>query len=285
MRGDVKERGILFSGAMVRAILDGTKTETRRVMKPQPYGNGFLAGDNLLCFNDYLPPSAILLDVNRGGLRYTTSNYEGWEEECPLGRAGERLWVREAYYQRGHWEPVPGVRTKTGREKWRFVPDDDVILFEAPAEYRKGRHHKDPGTVAWHKRLGRFMPRAASRITLEIDEVRVERLHEIDEEGARAEGLECRDGDGGRPGAGYKWSGRGCHAGTVGEWGKCFHTPADDGRCRCVVGGPTPAQCAFRELWERINGPGSWDLNPWVWVLRFHRIDATTTETREAAHA
>lgn len=105
-------------------------------------------------------------------------------------RRGSLLWVRETHYRYGHWEPVPGARTKTGRMKWRFVADSDAVLFDPPAEpIRLGRHHRDPATPAWHKRLGRFMPRSFARLGLEVVSVRAERLQEITTEDVYAEGV------------------------------------------------------------------------------------------------
>lgn len=164
----MKERPILFSAPMVRALLAGTKTQTRRVVKPQPE----------------------TADVeNRRIVPYIGAGDRlARELRCPYGGPGDHLWVREDHYRYGHWEPLPGVRTKTGRMKWRFVAETDEIRFDPPASFRKGRHTKDPETPAWHKRLGRFMPRAFSRLTLELTEVRVERVQDMSEADAIAEG-------------------------------------------------------------------------------------------------
>jgi len=143
---------------------------------------------------------------------------------------GDLLWVREEHYRYGHWEEVPGVRTKGGRQKWKFVADTDEVVYEPPVSFRKGRHHKDSHTTAWHKRLARFMPRWASRITLEVVSVRVERLNDCSREDAIAEGIDIDP-----------------------------ELPADP-------------RDTYRSLWESINGPGSWDANPWVWVVGFKAL-------------
>lgn len=222
-----KERPILFSGAMVRAILNGSKTQTRRVVKPQPA-------------NDPAIHHPIEPYRTSGGdwnwVLAATGMGTGDPFPCPYGKPGDLLWVREEHYRFGHWEPVPGVSTKGGRQKWRFVADADETLFDAPDEYRKGRHHKDPSTPAWHKRLARFMPRSVSRITLEITDVRVERLNDINEQDAEAEGIDFMR-----------------------------EIPDADETLR--------ASKLFEVLWESINGIGSWSLNPWVWVIEFRRVE------------
>lgn len=179
----IQTKPILMSALMVLATLreinaPGTgKTQTRRIIKQasmidrdctdavRPFGDGTY----FMCAAD--------------GTHMTG------QFKCPYGQPGDLLYVREDYYQRGHWEAVEGKLTKGGRQKWRFVPESEEISFDEPSEYRKGRHHKDPATIAYHKRLGRFMPRAYSRITLEITDVRAERLQDISEADARNEGF------------------------------------------------------------------------------------------------
>jgi hypothetical protein len=110
-----------------------------------------------------------------------------------------------------------------------------------------------------------FMSRWASRISLEVTAVRIERLQEVSEEDAVAEGLRAQVGD---SDAGYTWSGTGYEGGIPGS----FHTPGTAG-CRCNVAGPSPAQCAYRELWDSINGKRApWSANPWVWVVEFRSL-------------
>jgi len=211
----MKERPILMSAEMVRALLAGRKTQTRRLVKLMDTGRVKLPGSHR---NWHLEDPNVV-------------------KACPYGLPGDRLWVRETYYQVGHWEPVPGIKTKTGKQKWKFVPDRPAIRFDQPPEYRKGRHHKDPQTVAWHKRLARFMPRKASRLTLEIKTLRVERLQDISEADAKAEGIQCP----------------GCQSGE--------HIACTD------------LVKAYRKLWESLNGTDSWKANPWVWVIEFQLLN------------
>jgi hypothetical protein len=146
------DRPIPFSDPMVSALLAGRKTQTRRA-------GGLVVGIS--------SEQAESLDL------------DGWSVgECAGGMwaarvsPGDRLWVREAYWQRGHWVETPGL-TKQGRIKWAFVPADDDVRFDRP-----------DGEV----RLGRFMPRKYSRITLDVTELRVERLQSISRGDAMEEG-------------------------------------------------------------------------------------------------
>lgn len=216
---------------MVQAILGRRKTQTRRVVKIQPYRQCVRVvphGDEFL---------QVLLDGE--GAEFTLGNVNK-RLKCPYGKVGDHFWVRETFYQRGNWQDVPNVKTKTGRQKWQFVPVDDVIVFEPPETLRKGRHHKDPYTIEWHKRLGRFMPKKYSRTTLEIIDIRVERLQDISTDDAISEGLEIK----------YPYMD-----------GQRFYNG--------IVGDPI---ASFKKLWESINGTDSWDENPWVWVVKFKVI-------------
>src|ERR1035437_104911 len=220
-----KSRPILFSPAMVTAILDGKKSQTRRAITPQPISSK--------------PEAEWYPDAYDGGPEWTVWGKKGsavdnkctlpfWK--CPYGVVGDSLWVREEHYRFGHWREVPGVKTKTGKQKWAFIPDSDQVLFVMPDKsYLKSRLKDYPEAPAWHKRLARFMPRSCSRITLEITEIRVERLCDISETDSIAEGVSDRDEDG--------------------AW--------------------TSASEAYAELWDKINGDGSWNKDPFVWCLTF----------------
>lgn len=240
----MKSRPILFSAPMVRALFAGTKTQTRRTVKKQP------------------PPwtetvrrlhDASSIYVGHGWQAETPMDKrrESWRDACPYGAPGDTLWVREEHYRFGHWEPIAGVRTKGGRQKWKFVAETAEVRYNdnAPESFRKGRHHKDPTTPAWHKRLARFMPRALSRLTLEITAVRVERLQGISEADCWAEGIEACDG--------------------ILENTAIFDCAKRMGRSY------EDAAPTYAALWESINGEkpeACWSANPWVWVVEFKRV-------------
>ena len=193
----MKERPILFSAPMVRAILEGRKTQTRRAINQQP-----------------------IIDPQTGDwIISTVSGEEVWPIErwtkaratfCKYGKPGNRLYVRET------WRPT-SHRFPTG---W-------------PYEYRAtAAHDGTPTDGNWKPSL--FMPREASRIILDIIDVRVERLNDISEQDAKAEGVSNAS----------SFYGIGANDEMVNRY-------------------------AFRELWEKINGAGSWDKNPYVWVIEF----------------
>jgi len=209
---------IAFMPLMVDALHDDRKRQTRRLLRNPEYF-GCPTGD---CPHQ----TQAECDAAMAALTRADTGYA----------VGDRLYVREAYYQRGYWVPVLGARTKGNRQKWAFVPAGPV-QFDAPDEYRLGRHHKDPGTVAWHKRMGRFMPRALSRMTLTVTEVRVQRLQMISEADAAQEG------------ALLPWTG------TAGS-------ACDDTRT---------ARGEFSALWDSLHtAPGTrWEDDPWVVAVSF----------------
>lgn len=201
----MKERPILFSAPMVRAILAGQKTQTRRMVKPIGGDDGFVLQD---CGSGWWPyrsddgESAITRDGNET------------PHSCPYGQPGDRLWVREA------WRHIEGgvMYDAAGGAIDAFEPE---TVYRADNEKRPG-----PWKPSIH------MPRWASRITLEVTGVRVERLCDISEADATAEG-----------------------------------TPNS-----LHLSGGRFANENFCHLWETINGEGSWSANPWVWVVKFARI-------------
>jgi hypothetical protein len=256
---------------MVRAILEGRKSMTRRAVKPQPY---------LL----YRPETYVVKTDKWGQVAWIDE--EGHCEHvrghdnpayvtCPYGMPGDRLWVRETHYAYGRW--ARNGLTKKGNEKWKFVRVAEMpVRFEEPEDgHRVSRDKGHPGKEQWYKRLARFMPRAYARITLEVTGVRVERLQEITEEDARAEGVEPRTREKGytivcRGGGTFEVSSlyeRGVPAvGDASPFGEVTHVEPIPERVLISTQG------VFRLLWMKINGSASWDANPWVWVVEFKRV-------------
>lgn len=207
----MKERPILFNGPMVRALLNGTKTQTRRVAKSRKHPD---AG----------------CDVTPGELAREQKHVI--DRSCPYGQPGERLWVRET------WMDLQGtgVEVRTGdRSRYAYGADTPPGSYGDEAR-------KDYG-LKWRPSI--HMPRCASRITLEVTGISVERLQDISKADAIAEGVYSNQKFNGM------WTGDGD-----------LHTSMVDGPIR-----------AYQMLWESINGPGSWDANPWVWVVEFKRKD------------
>jgi hypothetical protein len=215
----MKERPILFSAPMVRAIIDGRKTQTRRVVKPQPDEYAAMQGDQCMLVHDSSP------DMHNSELI-----------ACPYGQPGDQLWVRETFC------PIyPQDPNYNG---------GNPIEYDYAATYKHGDRLGDSIGIKKKWTPSIYMPRAASRIELEITGVRVERLQDISEEDAIAEGVfkKVKDGYG---------------LGDIVE-------TIDGGEAIYLSRGQ--ARFEYRHLWESINGPGSWDANPWVWVIEFRRI-------------
>jgi hypothetical protein len=207
----MKERPILFSGQMVRAILEGRKTQTRRIVKPQPTKD----------YVTLMPLSGELVGVTKHG---GPIDNRGWLH-CPYGKPGDRLWVRETW----------------GKVHYEGVDESPTIFYRADE-----RDQERDELTRWRPSI--HMPRWASRINLEVVSVRVERLQDISEEDAMSEGIES-------------WEERGVD-------------DAQDYYRDYVTGGHVyNAKDSFRSLWQSINGPGSWEANPWVWVVEFKRIE------------
>lgn len=204
MRYMMKERGILFRTDMVVAILreDDPKTHTRRVVKPQPP-----KGLSIACYTEdgTQKKEWILADKYGDGV-------DIYCPQCPYGQIGDRLWVRET------WCPM-----EWGAEyKADIAPEINDIRIAAGIE--------------WHS--PRFMPRGASRIILEITDIRTEKLHEISREDIRAEGV------------GLPVSPR--------------FTPIE---------GLSELHQEYKNLWDSINGKTyPWASNPWLWVIQFKKL-------------
>lgn len=212
----MKERPILMNGAMVRAILEGRKTQTRRIVK-NVSGHPQLLRDGSTRIVD------CIRDVDGGpsALMYAPNNWEC----CPYGVPGDRLWIRETFCTVDDREH--------GGNLWYDYRATPRYSASHPAGWDNEPDH--PDALKWTPSI--HMPRAASRITLEIIGVRVERLNDISEIDAIAEG-----------------------------------TPGGHGAIpRYTYAAATPVE-QYRWLWESINGAGSWNVNPWVWCIDFKRV-------------
>lgn len=249
-----KELPILFSAPMVRAILDGSKTQTRRIVKPSP---------------KFFSKQAQRLGIQYAKSAHPDGSGNGWifwsgntsaEDTvklypgdqgitCPYGRPKDLLWVREtwqhiyAHEEAESWEmshivelviddwmrgPAPKVRPSKGQTRYNADEGDHEQHYE----------DKQCGN-AWPWRPSIHMPRWASRITLEVESVRVERLQAISEADSQAEG--------------------------------CGLAPALKD-CKGVEACGQTFRAGYAALWESINGPGSWDANPFVWCITFKHL-------------
>lgn len=254
---EIKERPILFSAPMVRAILEGRKTVTRRLVK----GFQIPAEDSSVAPGERHRWMAIAQRHPRYGFGVFGATEAECAKEleefapCPYGRRGERLWVREA------WQADAQVDSIAPRE----LSNGEPIRYPADWDFRQtGCAMIKPGKI----RPSIHMPRWVSRILLEITDVRVERLQDISEEQAQAEGCFFTD------------YGRKCgHTGSGWtEVGDCpapeAHHPLRNGWMWDKTSSPNEclgtATWAFANLWQKTGG--DWDANPWVWVVEFKRV-------------
>lgn len=209
-------RPILFSAPMVRALLAGTKTQTRRIVKP------VRGWQHDICRPDLM---AAPHEVWWHGAE---TERVGCSQSCPYGVPGDTLWVRET---------------------WAGSVEGGIDYCADGHEY--GRDDEGKSLIRWRPSI--HMPRRFSRLTLTLTDVRVERLQEITHADAIAEG---------------------CDWATPQPYGEKWDDDREDPR-EVGYASPTPengfARDNYRRLWESINGPGSWDANPWVWVLTFRR--------------
>jgi len=197
-----KERPIIFSADMVNAILAGNKTQTRRVIKPQPDGT-WARDENTGCHKMYP------LDENMDGIPWWNIGGINGLPKCKYGKIGEKLWIRETYQS----------CIQCGHINYRASGQNNCAACDATFGN-------------WNPSI--YMPRSASRILLEITDIRVERLNDISV-------IDC------------------CNEGA----------PIDDGHPQQTHA----VQTWYQELWEQINGEGSWSQNPFVFVISFKRVD------------
>jgi hypothetical protein len=233
------DRPILFSAEMVRAILDGRKTQTRRMMKVQPWPNATV---------EVGPYHPHWIDRNGESQPGPATFGAIWDHQdilnggdaglrCPYGAPGDLLWVRETCAIVGSVDPGWVLYRASG--------------YEAEcARHGFDRPYPDEKLVRWRPSI--HMPRWASRITLRITDIRVERLQDI-------EGQHASESDAIAEGV------RAIHHGD----GQYYYSALRDEPHPKNWGDPADA---FQELWNKINGPGAWKANPWVWVVSFERV-------------
>lgn len=210
----MKERGMIFNGEMVRAILDGRKTQTRRPLK-------------------WKQTRFTEISEREDGRKWPWSEdaekaCDFWHP-CPFGAVGDRIWVRETWAEAGAGAP-------------------HLKLYRANYPEHVPTHYENVPSVdeiRWTPSI--HMPRLASRITLEITDVRVERLNGISETDAEAEGIDME---------------------ALFDSQDCYDCIADHN----MTGRPT-AKGAFKYLWESIYGEENCQADPWVWVIEFKRIE------------
>lgn len=233
----MKERPILFSAPMVRAVLAGTKTQTRRVVKPPRGRDSFVV---LGMTED--PDKADWWPYQSDDGESEICN-DGCEHpySSPYGQPGDRLWVKETGWER----PLRTAKMlREGADTWApYYFDADGLSKQDAEDFKNWGFKRRPSI---------FMPRAASRIDLDVTAVRVERLQDISEADAIAEGVST-----------WRESWDLKTAATMFLRGTQALVATNDG---------SVAQRLYHLLWEQINGAGSWAANPWVWVVEFRRI-------------
>nr|WP_314637870.1 hypothetical protein [uncultured Janthinobacterium sp.] len=221
----MKEHPILMNAAMVRAVLDGSKTQTRRALKRQP---------------DY----PIIIATEPHTNRYQIGEREPVTEAAllrasPYGQPGDRLWVRETF---GYVSPRRATAPHS-ECKIEYRADLAPGCTDRPGQWPIDECKGDPERPRWRPSI--HMPRAASRILLEIVSVRVERLQDISDADIEAEGIDMD---------------------ALAEAQDRYDTIAKDGN----ASGRATLRMAWRELWESTGG--DWDANEWLWVIEFKRV-------------
>lgn len=240
----LKERPIIFTAEMVRALLAGRKTQTRRPVKPQPEtdepGNAV-----------YYPNKEhweFGMALNGQGIKTQKSWEESGYTKCPYGKPGDRLWVREKFKLAKEYDHLPASAVpKSGEETLCYCLDATHTLV-GPTAIELGR-----------VRVARYMPRWASRLTLEITGVRVERVQAITEADALAEGVEPIRGIADPHDASKNYT-----------YYPDYRPPVDH------INVCSNAKTSFMTMWQSMYSPDpvkGWDANPWVWVVSFKRVE------------
>lgn len=238
-----KERPLIFTTQMVKAILDGRKTMTRRILDyTHPAVTGFVPNGE----HGYWMGTARSVQIIN---QYITTF--PFDIKCPFGKVGDRLWVREAFVpdpsaDSDHWNDEDSQHTFYSwdgcgskiSELPKALKTNEHVCYKASVNH--------PELSLWHPNYR--MPRWASRILLEITNIRVERLNQISKEDAIAEGCSSYGPFGEYMGAPHP---------TINDHYQAYSNPVN----------------AFKSIWEHENGNTEWDKNPWVWVIEFKAIE------------
>ncbi len=230
------EHPILFSGPNVRAILEGRKTQTRRVIRPQP--------TSITAHTEEVGNTSVIEIYDQGSARFI---------KCPYGQLGDSLWVRETWAISSFSANVADqnkleVAYRVRKPEAHPHPDGMIHSLEwRSVDYETWKKYTQKGYYSWRPSI--HMPRWASRITLEVVDVRVERVQDIGDEDCFAEGA-CRWYKDEDYGVMCDW--------TEGKRSNPYWTP----------------QYIFKRLWDSINAKRGygWDTNCWVWVIEFKVI-------------
>jgi hypothetical protein len=241
----MKEKPILFSTPMIRAILEGRKSQTRRIIK---FPNGIF-NETPYCLSATFDGELLFGGAGSMGECFAKVTVK------TKYKPGDILWVKEMFYAYGIW--LRNGYTKSGKQKWRFLDTTfagEYRYFDnLPAEVLPNSERDVNG---WFKRNSLFMPYKACRIRLEVINDKVERLNDISEEDAIAEGTEMFN----NPCAVFESHGK-------------YYDYTQRHRTYTVADRFfESARASYLVLWEKINGSGSWEKNPWVWVIGFKRI-------------
>ncbi len=209
----MKSRPILFSTPMVQAILEGRKTQTRRVIKEirqsKYHENRF----------DFSFKKCAAVNIEKEDICSNELPLISLLDQCPYGQPGDVLWVRET---------------------WALLSDHPY-----PTQYLYAATDKKTPGSKWKPSI--FMPREACRLFLKITNIRVERLQDISESDSSKEGIKMR-------------------VGGVTPYDSFYQIPNNPTQFQT-------AKQAFKSLWQSINGPESWDSNPFVWVIEFEKTE------------
>jgi hypothetical protein len=236
----MKERGMIFNGEMVRAILDGRKTQTRRPIK-------------------WKQTRFTEIGEREDGSKWPWSEdaehaCDFWHP-CPFGAVGDRIWVRET------WQAIHDYCDENGhvdeRRYARSIPRHRGNYWHPVYEEAWGNESREDREFPWRPSI--HMPRWASRILLEITDVRVERLNAISEEDAQREGVHTEVWDQTVVARNYVAS------------DEFFQFWSDD--MPHYVEMNQLYRSSFRSLWDSIYGEESWKANGWVWVIEFKRVE------------